>query len=190
MSARCDGVAARRGALIVYATTSGATAEVARLIADALRHPDRVTFDLRSLDVDATRLPSGQFELVVAGTPTYGKGDWHPAWQRHGRHIVPLLRSAARVLLFGLGDARGHAATFAGGLSILHDFVVEAGVRPLHSPRYPPAGPAPDAVNAPSSAGLVIEYRRNRRMAPGAIRDWLEACLGDGAAVRRESAAI
>ncbi|WP_170985018.1 flavodoxin domain-containing protein [Roseomonas sp. AR75] len=183
-------MAERRGALIVYATTSGATAEVARLIADALRHPDRVTFDLRNLDVDATLLPPGQFELVVAGTPTYGKGDWHSAWQRHGGRVVPLLRSAARVMLFGLGDARGHAATFAGGLRMLHDFVVEAGVRPLGPPQPSPAGRVPDPVPVPPPAGLAIEYRRNRRAAPEAIREWLSACLGDDVALRAERPVI
>lgn len=113
-------------ALIVYATTSWSTAEVAALFRRALGGFGVTTLDLGAVTRGQADLPVGRFELVIVGTPTYGRGDWHDAWRRCGGLVVRAMRGASTVMLFGLGDSRGYPATFAGGLRVLHAFVAAA----------------------------------------------------------------
>jgi flavodoxin I len=161
-------------ALIVFASFSGSTREVARMIAERLPG-----MRVRSLELslheppDIAALPSRP-DLLLLGTPTYGKGDWHAAWAVHGGLVVPMLRDAGRVMLFALGDARAHPETFAGGLARLHGFAREAGLRniggsmPVHE-----AERASPAIVAGRFPGLVVEYRHHRHAAGARIGAWL-----------------
>ena len=162
------------GALIVYASTSGSTRAVAQAGAAALG-PNTILFDLKALSDPGARPPVGPFDLVLAGTPTYGKGDWHSAWAANFAMIAPLLLSARAVMLFGLGDARGHGKTFAGGLGVLADHVTALGVTAVGAvPASTYQFEASPALRDDAFPGLVIEYRRNRHAAPGKIKAWLQ----------------
>jgi hypothetical protein len=77
-------------------------------------------------------------------------------------------------MLFALGDARGHAASFAGGLRALHGFAHAAGAAltgataPMNAAEY--RSPALVAGRLP---GLALEYRRDRRAAAQRLSAWL-----------------
>ena len=163
------------GALIVYASTSGSTRAVAQACATMLG-PHTISFDLKALADPGVRPPVGPFDLVVAGTPTYGKGDWHSSWAANFDRIAPLLLSARAVMLFGLGDARGHGQTFAGGLGVLADHVSALGVTAIGAVRASMYQfDASPALRAGTFPGLIIEYRRHRHAAPAKIEAWLQA---------------
>jgi flavodoxin I len=166
------------GTLIVYASTSGSTRAVAQACATTLG-PQTILFDLKALADSGARPPVGPFDLVLAGTPTYGKGDWHGSWAANFDRIAPLLLSARAVMLFGLGDARGHGKTFAGGLGVLADHVTSLGVTAIGAvPASTYRFDASPAMRAGTFPGLVIEYRRHRHAAPAKIEAWLQAGSG------------
>lgn len=163
------------GSLILYASTSGSTRAVAEACAAALG-PRTILFDLQALTDSDARPPVGPFDLVLAGTPTYGRGDWHTAWASKFDKIAPLLLSARAVMLFGLGDARGHGKTFAGGLGVLADHVTSLGITAVGAvPASTYQFEASPALRDGAFPGLVLEYRRNRHTALGKITAWLAA---------------
>jgi flavodoxin len=168
---------APRRALVIYATTSGSTAEVAKLIATELRHLNAALFDLRVLDDETSRVPEGAFDVVVAGTPTYGKGDWHPSWQRHCERVRPVLQSTSQLLLFALGDSRGHGATFAGGLGVLRDFVAAGRIAAADGCASRATPPVNTIRHVSRGADLAIEFRRDRRTAIRQVQDWLASSI-------------
>ena len=158
--------------LIVYATTSGATQDVATMLAAMIGEADTRLVNLRKdpLTID------GDHDWVFAGTPTYGKGDWHYAWIRRHLEVGPALKRASRVALFGLGDSVHHAETFAGGIGHLSRFCRDLGVVTL--------GQVPEHRRSPSVVdgyfpGLVIEYGRERRRVQAMLTKWLRG-LGVG----------
>lgn len=161
-------------ALIVYASTSGSTVEVVRLICRAIPAMEITHFDLGTEGPVTPAWTSSRFDLVLAGTPTYGKGDWHSAWERRQNDVLPALRTADSVMLFALGDSRSHRATFAGGLGTLARFSRAAGARIIGStiPTDEAAAACP-AVEAGRLPGLAIQYRRQRNGVAAQIQNWL-----------------
>jgi flavodoxin I len=114
-----------------------------------------------------------QYDLVLLGTPTYGAGDWHYLWALHGEDVCSRFDSGQTVALFALGDSRGHAESFAGGLARLYEICVRKGFgcvgainarsfRFEHSP----------ALVGDRFPGLVLEYRREYRAAPAIVSRW------------------
>jgi flavodoxin I len=161
-------------ALIAFASFSGSTREVARMIAARLPGMAVHSLELSLREPPDTAALPRRPDLVLLGTPTYGKGDWHAAWAAHGTRLLPVLHEAERIMLFVLGDARAHRESFAGGLARLHGFVRDAGLRsiggtlPAHE-----AERASPAIVAGRFPGLVVEYRRHRREAGGRLDGWL-----------------
>jgi flavodoxin len=158
---------------VVFASTSGSTRVVARLIAEANGGAD--LFDLARCD---EWLPGfhGDHDITFIGTPTYGTGDWHYRWERHGRDIASRLDHRRPVALFTLGDARGHADSFAGGLRRLRELCGEFGlpcVGGTDPHRF--AFRQSPALEAGRFPGLVLEYRREHRAAPDIISRWVGA---------------
>ncbi len=153
--------------LIVYATTSGATQDVAVRLAEAIGNGNT-----RLINIWKEPLPIGSnFEWVFAGTPTYGKGDWHYAWMQRHPDVGAILERARRVALFGLGDSIHHAETFAGGIGHLARFCGALGVTTLG--RVSEQRPSPSVVDG-YFPGLVIEYVQQRRHLDSLLREWLD----------------
>lgn len=157
---------------IIYASTSGSTAlvasEMAKMLGDATE-----MIDLKSFEPSALGSPGGR-SLVLAGTPTYGLGQWHSLWAAKLASVLPVLKSARNVALFGLGDARFHGQTFCGGIGCLHDELARSGLTPIGSS----SAQKYDYCSTPSLRagvfpGFVIDYRLDRRQAPMQIRQWL-----------------
>lgn len=160
--------------LILFASTGGTTAKVAQMIRSAFG--EAVMVDIKTFD--AREVPA-VLDWVIAGTPTYGIGDWHYAWSRRIIEIVPVLARARRVALFGLGDARFHGGSFCGGLGRLHDAVTGAGIRvygqtPAHKYRYSFSPALRDGV----FPGFALDFRQSRPLVMAEIESWASGLKG------------
>jgi flavodoxin len=156
---------------IVYASTSGSTELVAVEIARQLG-PKAQLVNLRDFEETDLWHDTGA-ELVVAGGPTYGQGDWHYLWEAKVHKVLPLLVGAKRVALFGLGDARFHGVTFCGALGKLHDAVVAAGVKPIGTTdanKY--AYEATPSLRGGAFPGFVLDYKQDRRRVQDQVNGW------------------
>lgn len=162
-------------ALLIYVSTSGSTGMLAASLAEhfpklevvnatALRHP---------ASVEGRR-------LVILATPTYGKGDAHSTWMERGRELLEELRPGQTVALLGLGDARGHPSTFAGGIGRLRDII--APLQPALT-GFVSAGSyqfeSSAAVTDGMFPGLVVEYRRRRHIETQRSIAWLERLFAE-----------
>lgn len=158
-------------ACVVYATTSGSTRVVASLIAEAWGGADLA--DLADLASDYWLHLRG-YDLLFLGTPTYGTGDWHYLWERYAGALADGLLPRHLTALFALGDARGHAGSFAGGIGKLQRFrrgkAVDVSAPSPASDFLFRSSPALEGSNFP---GLVLEYRRNHRKAPALVGNWV-----------------
>lgn len=159
---------------IIFATSSGTTRQVAeemaRLLGTRTRLIDLATF---SWGDDCSVLVN---DLVIAGGPSYGRGDWHHLWSSRFDEVAPILVASGRVALFGLGDTRFHGDTFCGGLDRLHCAVAALGVDPvgLTAPGRHVYRSTPSLRNG-SFPGLVIDHRLDRRALPSIVGEWLES---------------
>jgi flavodoxin len=163
-------------ACVVFASTSGSTRAVARLIAEACGGAE--LFELSSCEEWLPQL-DGRHDISFVGTPTYGSGDWHYQWERHGRAVVSRLDPRRPVALFALGDARGHPDSFAGGLKRLKGLCgtfrltcVGTSDSDRFTYRHSPA------LEAGRFPGLVLDYRREHRAAPDVVARWVGTVRG------------
>jgi flavodoxin I len=162
---------------IVYASTSGSTRAVANIIADALPAGADM-FDLSDWPEQEFAFARTEFDLVFLGTPTYGEGDWHYLWQRHGSRVAAVLPAFGKVGLFALGDQRGHRRSFAGGLLPLSRLARDFGMRCVgRSGRARFTFEHAPALERDEFPGLVIDYKREHRQARQVIDNWLVGFL-------------
>jgi len=158
------------GITILYATTSGATRDAVDQMAHVLRHPLRV-IDLRALD-EMTAIASS--DLIIAGGPTYGRGDWHYLWESKFDLALPFFYAARRVVLFGLGDMRFHGETFCGGLGRLFDALRGAGIDTVGStPSSKYSSEATPSLRVEAFPGFVVDYRIDRLRVGQQFAAWL-----------------
>jgi flavodoxin I len=161
---------------VIYASAGGATrdvaTEMARQLGPKTRLIDLATFAWVN---DWSVLVN---DLVIAGGPTYGHGDWHHLWSSRFREVAPILAAARRVALFGLGDSRFHGNTFCGGLGKLHAAVAALGVTPtgFTEPGRHPYRSTP-SLHEGRFPGLVIDHRLDHRQIPEIAGGWLETLL-------------
>lgn len=164
---------------IVYASTSGSTRAMANGIAAALPAGADL-FDLAEWPEREAAFSHTDFDLVFLGTPTYGTGDWHYLWQRHGNRVGAVLPAFGKVGLFALGDQRGHGRSFAGGLLPLSRLARRMGMRCTGrscADRF--AFEHAPALEHDHFPGLVIDYKREHRQASELIEAWLAPILAE-----------
>jgi flavodoxin I len=161
-------------AAVVFASTSGSTRAVAALIAQTLAPRPVELVDLRQWARCGDQFSAAAFDLVFLGTPTYGTGDWHFLWERHGEEVLARLHTGIPVALFALGDARGHPRSFAGGLGRLAQQCGRQGLRwvGFSDPKQFAFEASPAIVDG-RFPGLVLDYKRQHRLAA----DMVGACL-------------
>lgn len=168
--------------LIVFASTSGSTEAV---VEELLRQlPNSSAVDLKGLSSTTAEILVNA-EFVFAGSPTYGKGDWHYLWQEKFSIVVPILSTARSLSLFGLGDARFHGATFCGGLGRLFDAAHGAGLSPVGTtPADVYSYMSSPALRDGRFPGYVIDYKQDRRVVSTKVSGWL-CSLAQGGHLRR-----
>ncbi len=157
--------------VILYASTSGATRRVAEEFATRL--PGSVLQNIAQLD-DQVRSDLVGADVLLLGSPTYGQGDWHHAWQTKFDVIMPIAASAKCISLFGLGDAKFHSHSFCGSLGRLYDAVSQRGLQPVgvsSADRY--QYHATPSLRAGSFPGFAFDNRQGRRFLGIEVAQWL-----------------
>ncbi len=165
-------------AVLVYATTSHRTRRIAVQIAD--RFCANLDLEVDAFNINDIHLNSlREYDLIVAGSPTYGKGELHSSWQSVAPSVSSLDLSNSRVALFALGDQRYHRKTFGRALEHLHlafaltgaslvgrTFV--AGYQFKHCPDFAQDGTLP---------GLLLDEITQKRLSQQRIEEWVASVL-------------
>lgn len=97
---------------IFYATISGSTKKVANQVALSLRVPKNQIHNIS--EVPAEKML--EYQLIILGTPTYGKGDSHYLWKEIFAEMSSFDFEHCWFALFCLGDKMFHRETFAASL--------------------------------------------------------------------------
>jgi len=105
---------------IYYASISGSTAKVSQLIAESLNVDEAHVHNLMDVSLNNT---IRDYELVIFGSPTYGKGELHYLWQEEFLETHDELLKGKPYALFALGDKKYHTKTFAGALEKLKESI-------------------------------------------------------------------
>jgi len=109
---------------ILYGSTTGKTAQVARLLAG--HWPGAAVFDVATVSPDEL----APFEALVLGVPTWGTGALQADWERRLPDLAPCCAGKA-LALFGLGDRLAFPETYCQALGTLGSAVVPRGTRAL-----------------------------------------------------------
>ena len=95
---------AEKPVLLVWASKNGATETLAQLLCEVLTK-NKLTVEMKNVkDVDVTAL-TGYLALVF-GSPTYGSGDLHPAWDKPERALRDLDLPGMPFATLGCGASR------------------------------------------------------------------------------------
>lgn len=165
-------------AILVYATTSNRTRRVADFIGDQLCiHLD---LEVDAFNINDIHLSSLQeYDLIVAGSPTYGRGELHSSWQLAAPSVSSLDLSNSKVALFALGDQRYHKETFGRALKHLHVAFALTGAllvgrtlvaeyQFMHCPDFAQDGTLP---------GLLLDEITQKRLSHQRIEKWIASVL-------------
>ncbi len=95
---------ARKPVLIAWASKNGGTETLAQRLSEVLgKYPFAV--ELRNIkDVELTLLH--QWRALIFGSPTYGAGDLHPAWDKPERVLRDFDLTGMPFAAFGTGASR------------------------------------------------------------------------------------
>ncbi len=155
---------------IFYATSSGRTKKVAGLIA------------ARFYNMDVTICPLSEhkvsdlfdFDFLIFGNPTYGKGELHHQWQAWKVQIENLDLSLKTVAIFVLGDQKYHKRSFAGSLPILVDMVKKTKARLIEASGESGISSNPNLLEL----GLIIDEVNQQKLTIARVNAWVENCSG------------
>lgn len=155
---------------VFYASTGGTTRHVAEIIAAQFPAEQTRLFDLRDDIPSSIFLPA--LRVAIFGTPSYGVGDCHSLWHDKAQTILSIVPQHTPLALFCLGDARGHGASFAGGLEALDRLIggdrrrIGATCASTHTYQHSPS------ERDGTFNGLVLQYRSQRRASIAAAASW------------------
>ncbi|MEM7345267.1 MAG: flavodoxin domain-containing protein, partial [Chloroflexota bacterium] len=165
-----------KSALILYATSRGRTKKVVKRL--AAKFEGQIAVNIAEIKtVNLETLPT--YDLIVAGSPTYGLGDLHPAWHPVAPSVTALDLHTVSVALFALGDQRYHGKTFGGSLNHLYTIFTQTGAKKVgktsyeaykinHCPALAPDGSLP---------GLLLDEISQRHLSPQRIAAWVKIIL-------------
>lgn len=159
---------------LFYGSTDGATAAVARRIADLCAEAGWAEVEL--LDVAEYDLGEMEaFAVLLLGIPTWNTGQMQRDWEAVFPEIAELDLTGKRVALVGLGDQAGYPDTFADALIFFADAVQERGATLVG--RWPTDGydfRNSWAVQDGMFVGLVLDEINQPELTEGRLRAWLE----------------
>ena len=90
--------------LLAFASKNGATESLAQRIAEVLEKEKWPVTIVPVAQVDWTTLD--QWSALVFGSPTYGAGDLHPAWDKPERLLRDMVLAGKPFATFGCGASR------------------------------------------------------------------------------------
>jgi flavodoxin I len=159
---------------LFYGSTDGATAAVARRIAELCAEAGWAAVELLDVaEYDLAEMES--FDVLLLGIPTWNVGQMQRDWEAAFPEIAALDLAGKRVALFGLGDQAGYPDTFADALIFFADALEERGATLVG--RWPTDGydfRNSWAVQEGRFVGLVLDEINQPELTEGRLRAWLE----------------
>lgn len=157
---------------IYYASTTGTTEELARMIAKDMKVADADIHDV------AKTAPStmGDYDLIVIGSSTYGSGDLQDDMADFidGAQILDL--KGKRVAVFGAGD-ESMTDTFCDAVGIIYDKLKDTGAEMVGTfPTYPYEFDHSKAVpvQGAEAEGLLIDNVNHADLTADRVAKWVE----------------
>jgi flavodoxin len=154
---------------LFFASTSGKTRTVFDFVVSRLTKHQCICHEL------GDTAPSALFaDLVILGTPSYGKGDWHQRWEENA-WLLDQIQSP--VALVGLGDERFHGKTFGGGLHRLTQEVQQRNLHILGEHWRPVRCSSRTTCTEEYWNGLMLDLRLERTTWRDTCSLWLERVM-------------
>jgi len=154
---------------IFYASSTGNTSNVAKMISDNLGGLDM--FDLASDEV--TKI--NEYDKVIIGASTWGEGELQDDWEEAWDEFADISFEGKTVALFGLGDQDGYPDEFLDAMGIIHDKIAETGGSFVGS--WPVEGYEFDeskAVQNGEFVGLAIDEDNQDDLTEERVTQWCE----------------
>lgn len=159
---------------LFYASTTGATQEIAERIQASYFKPGRV--DLYPFE-DAGPEDLAAYDALIMGTSTWGNGEYPDSLEV----FLPLFDAVdfngKRIALFGLGDQLGYPLEFVDALGKLYQELKERGATIIGD--WPTNGYDYEASKADLGdgrfCGLVLDQDNQPELTPHRLAAWIDA---------------
>ena len=155
---------------IFYGSTTGATAEVAEMIAEALGVGKEHVYDVAKTAPSAL----GDYDLLILGTSTWGDGEMQDDWFDFcdGAEVLDL--KGKQFAVFGCGDET-MSETFCNGMGMLYERFLKTGATPVgyfneDGYAFEKSGAKVDG----KVVGLVLDQVNHPELTAGRIKSWTE----------------
>jgi len=154
--------------VIAYATNRGN----AKLVAEKLNEkiPGSKVLNMAEASVADLR----GYDYLILGTSSTGHGDIQKPWKDKLEELAALDFSGKTVALFGLGNSKYHADTFAGGVSHLYDAlhgkVAMEGATSTEGYQFDTSNSVVDG----KFVGLIIDQDNESDKTDGRVAAWLK----------------
>lgn len=156
-------------AALLYSSTTGTTAKVAREIADQL---DGLVHEVLNVSaIGASHVE--QFDALILGIPTYGEDKLPDAWESFFAGLGPHGLRGKLVAVFGLGNQAEYPDQFQDAMGLLFDRLKALGAQFMgawSTDGY--AFDASKAVDRGSFVGLAIDADTQNLQTDARIRRW------------------
>jgi flavodoxin I len=155
--------------VVLYGSTTGNTQSAAEAIGKGLGITDVKGVDKISVDDIA------QYDVVIAGTSTWGSGEIQDDWASLVGKIGGLDLKGKKVALFGTGDQSGYPDTFVDGIGDLFDAFSAAGAAIIGA--WPVEGydyESSRAVRDGKFVGLALDEDNQSGNTAERIQAWVE----------------
>ncbi|MFP4417645.1 MAG: flavodoxin [Chitinivibrionales bacterium] len=156
-------------AVVLYGSTTNNTRSAADTIGKILGIDEIKSVDRMSADEIAS------FDVIIAGTSTWGYGEIQDDWAPLVDKISRLELKGKKVALFGTGDQTSYSDTFVDGIGILYDAFTAAGAAVIGT--WPTDGyeySSSRAVKGGEFVGLALDDDNQAGMTDERIKTWVE----------------
>jgi len=155
---------------LFYATESGTTKKVAKLIAKEFGEGEVTLHDVAKASADDL----GKYEAIILGMPTMGMGELPEVLDTFLPNLDEVDWGSKRVALFGLGNQEDYPDEFVDAIGIMYKKFKKKGVIPVGT--WPTDGytfTKSKAVINGAFAGLVIDHDNQEDLTPQRVKDWV-----------------
>lgn len=155
---------------ILYATISGSTRDLSFQLAERLELASKHVHDLLETSLEVM----DQYDTVLIGSPTYGRGDCHYLFKEGIPELFQQLSSRKNIGIFVMGDLKSHRKTFGGGLFRLYeklDLDTHGLLGQLPANLYEYQFPNWEAEWLP---GLIVDKHGSKQLNQARMDAWLE----------------
>lgn len=157
---------------IIYASSTGTTAEVAKRIAREMEIDDKDIYKVS----DFSPSKFGEYEMFIVGSPTYGAGKVQDDWYDMLDGIEALNLNGATVAVFGTGNEK-MKKTFCSAVGEIYDRFSKTGARMIGAfNTFPYQFDASKAVpvEGAGAVGLLIDNTNHPDATEERIVKWCE----------------